>query len=103
MEVDETSMPSSADEAEQSDSDQTWQRLLWIPPSIDEPAEQGMLHLDDELVGLIEAADTAASQDGTHGLIEAADTAASQDGTHSAKPEPAVLVPVEGLIVSCIC
>ena len=42
-----------------------------------------MLHLDDELAG----------------LIEAAEMPAGQDRTHSAKPEPAVLVPGEVLIV----
>ena len=72
-------MPPFADEAEQSDTDQTWHSLLWIPPLNDEPAERAMLHLDDELAG----------------LIEAADTRTGQDGAHSAKPEPAVSVPGE--------
>ena len=56
----------SADEAEQGDAEQTWRRLLWIPPADDEPGERDMLHLDDELVGLLEAADMPADQDGTH-------------------------------------
>ena len=38
-----------------------------------------MLHLDDELAG----------------LVEAADMPADQDGAHSTKPEPASLVPGE--------
>ena len=50
-----------------------WRRLLWISPLDDEPAERAMLHLDDELAG----------------LVEAADTPADQHGTHSTKPEPA--------------
>ena len=82
-EADEANMLPFADEAEQSDSDQTWHSLLWIPPSDVEPAERDMLHLDDELAG----------------LVEAADTPAGQDGTHSTKPEPAVSVPGELLIV----
>ena len=70
-------MPPLADEAEQIAWDQTWRNVLWIPPSIDEPAERAMLRLDDEMAG----------------LIEAADTAADQHGTHSSKPEPAVSMP----------
>ena len=83
MRAAQANMPPLADEAEQSDLDQTWRSLLWIPPSKDELAEHVMLHLNDELAG----------------LVEAADTPVEQDGTHSAKPEPAVSVPGEGSIV----
>ena len=72
-------MPTSADEAEQSESEQTWQSLLWISPLDDEPAERDMLHLDDELAGLIAAAETPAE----HG------------GVHPSKPEAASSVPGE--------
>ena len=75
-------MPPLADEAEQIAWDQTWRNVLWIPHSNDEPVERAMLHLDDEMAG----------------LIEAADTAAGQDGTHSSKPEPAVSMPGEVLM-----
>ena len=53
-------MPPLADEAEQIAWDQTWRNVLWIPPSNDEPVERAMLRLDDEMAGLIEAADTPA-------------------------------------------
>ena len=56
----------SADEAEQSVSEQSWPGLFWLPPVDDKPSERAMLHLDDELAGLIEAADTPADQDRTH-------------------------------------
>ena len=48
--------------------------------ALPEDAKHGMLHLDDEIAG----------------LIEAADTAADQAGAHSVKPEPAASVPGEG-------
>ena len=66
------------DEAEQIAWDQTWRNLLWIPPSRDEPVERAMLRLDDEMAGLIEAADMPADQ---------------HAGAHSTKPEPAVSMP----------
>ena len=76
-------MLTSADEAEQSASEQIWHSLLWISPLNDEPAERDMLHLDDELAG----------------LIEAADMPADSHGTHSTKPEPASQGPGEGSVV----
>ena len=59
--------------------EQSWPGLFWLPPAGDEPAERNMLHLDDELAG----------------LIEAADTPAEQAGAHSTKPEPIISVPGE--------
>ena len=50
-------------------------------------AEQVMLRLDDEMTGLIEAADTPAGQDGSHG----------------SKSEPASSVPGEGQVVHSTC
>ena len=70
-------MLTSADEAEQRVSDQTWRQLLWISPLHDNPSERAMLHLDDELAG----------------LLEAADMPADQARTHTTKPEPAPSVP----------
>ena len=55
-----------ADEAEQSDVKQSWPGLFWLPPADDEPGACDMLHLDDELAGLIEAADPSAAQAETH-------------------------------------
>ena len=66
-------------EAEQNDAQQTWRNLLWIPPTDDEPGKHVKLHLDDELAG----------------LIEAADMPADQDRTHPTKPEAASSVPGE--------
>ena len=66
-----------ADEGEQTDVEQTWPGLFWLPPADDRPNERKLLHLDDELAGLIEAADTPG--DGA--------------GTHSTKPEPIMSVP----------
>ena len=68
-----------ADEAEQADVKQSWPGLFWMPPANDEPGERAMLHLDEELAG----------------LIEAADPAAAQAETHSIKPGPASAVPGE--------
>ena len=51
--------------------------------ALPEDTKHGMLHLDDEIAG----------------LIEAADTAADQAGAPSAKPEPAASVPGEGSFV----
>ena len=45
--------------------------------ALPEDAKHGMLHLDDEIAG----------------LIEAADMAADQAGPHSTKPEPVSPVP----------
>ena len=69
----------SADETEQTDATQTWPGLFWLPPADDQPAERDMLHLDDELAG----------------LIEAADMPADQHGAHTTKPEPTSSVPGE--------
>ena len=69
----------TADEAEQSDAEQTWRNLLWIPPTDDESGEHVMLQLDDELAG----------------LLEAADTPAAQARMHPTKSEPASSVPGE--------
>ena len=73
----------SADEAEQSVSEQSWPGLFWMPPVDDEPGVRDMLHLDDELAGLIEAADMPADQ---HGVL-------------STKPEPASTVPGEIIVL----
>ena len=64
------------DEAEQGDVEQSWPGLFWLPPADDEPGERDMLDLDDELAG----------------LLEAADTPADQARTHITKPEPVVSV-----------
>ena len=71
-----------ADEAEQIDAQHIWQSLLWIPPTNDASAEHDMLHLDDELAG----------------LIEAADTPAGQAARHSMKPEAAPSMPSEASV-----
>ena len=72
-----------ADEAEQAGSYQSWPGLFWLPPADEEFGERAMLHLDDELAG----------------LMEAADMPADQHGTHSTKPEPVSPVPGEGSVV----
>ena len=74
----------SADEAEQSGPEQSWPGLFWMPPADDEPAERDMLHLDDELAG----------------LIAAADMPADQAGAHSTKPGAASSVPGEDPVLS---
>ena len=71
-----------ADEAEQIDAQHIWQSLLWIPPTNGESAERDMLHLDDEVAG----------------LIAAADMPAGQAARHSMKPEAAPSVPGEGSV-----
>ena len=73
-----------ADDTEQADSAQSWPGLFWVPPADDGPAERDMLHLDDELAG----------------LLEAADMPAAQDKMHSTKPESASSAPGEQL--TCI-
>ena len=78
-EADEANMLPFADEAEQADAEQSWPGLFWLPPADKEPNERDMLHLDDELAG----------------LIAAADAPADQHVTHSAKPEPVVSLPGE--------
>ena len=80
-EADEASMLAFADEAEQAGMAQSWAGLFWLPPVDDEPGERDMLRLDDELAG----------------LLEAADTPAGQAGAHSTKPEPVVSVAGEVL------
>ena len=50
-----------------------------------ENTEHVMLHLDDEIAG----------------LIEAADMPVEQAGAHNTKPEPATLVPGKGSVVPC--
>ena len=77
----EADMSPSADETEQSGSDEIWRSLLWIPPTSGEPRERGMLRLDDELAGLTEAAEVPAPKADTHGM----------------KPKPASSVPGEAL------
>ena len=62
--------------AEETDSIQSWPGLFWLPPVDDEPGERNLLHLDDELAG----------------LLEAADTPIDQARTHIMKPEPVVSV-----------
>ena len=69
----------SADDAEQIDLKQSWPGLFWLPPADDQPGERDMLHLDDEVAG----------------LVEAADMAADQAGAHPTKAEPASTVPGE--------
>lgn len=69
--------------AEQSESKQTG--LGYAGLAAPEDAERDMLHLDDELAG----------------LIEAADVPAGQDRTHTTKPEP--VSPVAGqLRIKCL-
>ena len=80
-EADEANMLPFADEAEQADAEQSWPGLFWLPPAEKEPSARDMLHLDDELAG----------------LIEAADTPADSHGTRSTKPAPVVSVPGEVL------
>lgn len=58
----------AADEAEQSISDETWRRLSWIAPASDGPGERIRLGLEDELAGLIEAADMPAAKADTHSM-----------------------------------
>ena len=72
----------AADEAEETDSAQSRRGLFWVPPADDEPGQCDTLHLDDELAGLIEAADTPA------------------DGhtAHVRKPEPTSLMQGEGSV-----
>ena len=67
--------------AEDSDVEQSWPGLFWLPPVVNEPRECDMLRLDDELASLIEAADTSADQDRTHSMKPAA--AASMLGQDS--------------------
>ena len=72
----------SAEDLEQAGSYQSWPGLFWMPPAGDESGERAMLHLDDEMAGLIEAADMPA--DG--------------HAAHSARPE-AASVPGESSLV----
>ena len=65
----EANMLPFASAAEESDSQQSWPGLFWLPPVDDEPGERDMLHLDDELAGLVEAADTPADQHGAHTTV----------------------------------
>ena len=55
-----------ADDAEQIDVEQLWPGLFWLPPAGDGLDERDMLHLDDELAGLLEAADMPAVQAEAH-------------------------------------
>ena len=76
-----------ADEAEQAGSSyQSWPGLFWMPPADDKPGERDMLHLDDEMAGLIEAADTPV--DGR--------------AVHSARPEASSSVPGESSLVMTV-
>ena len=59
-------MNHAADEAEQSDSFESWPGLFWLPPADDKPKQRDMLGLDDELAGLVEAADMPADQHEVH-------------------------------------
>ena len=72
----------AADEAEETDSAQSRRGLFWMPPADNEPGVRDMLHLDDELAG----------------LIEAADMPADQHGAHVRKPEPTSSVQGEGSV-----
>ena len=62
-----------ADEAEQNETEQSWPGLFWLPPAEEDLSKHDMLRLDDELAG----------------LVEAADTSADPHGAHTTKPEPA--------------
>ena len=64
--ADGANMLPSADDPQQADSQQSWPGLFWLPPADDGPNERDMLRVDDELAGLIEAADTPADQHGAH-------------------------------------
>ena len=73
----------SADDPQQADSQQSWPGLFWLPPAGAGPNERDMLRLDDELAG----------------LIEAADMPADQHGTHTTRPEAASSMPGESSLV----
>ena len=75
----EASVLPLTDEGEQSDVEHSWPSLFWLPPADNQPGERNMLHLDDELAG----------------LLEAADMPADPAGVHSTKPEAASSVPGE--------
>ena len=62
----ELALSPCAEETDPGDLDQTWQSLLWIPPSDEDSSKRGMLRLDDELAGLTEAAEVPANQHDTH-------------------------------------
>ena len=83
-----------ADEAEQIAWDQTWRNVLWIPPSSDEPVERAMLHLDDEMAGLIEAADTPADGHAAH---------STRPEASSSVPGNSSLVHSEVTVLSKLC
>ena len=63
-EADAAGMPPAAPGAEQSDSQQTV--LSYAGSAPPEDAERDMLHLDDELAGLVKAADMPAAQAEAH-------------------------------------
>ena len=62
----ESDMLSFVPAAEGSDSNQSWPGLFWLPPAADGRDSRDMLRLDDELAGLIEAADPSADQPESH-------------------------------------
>ena len=68
--------------AEESDVGQSWPGLFWLPPADKQAGERDMLHLDDELAGLVEAADTSADQDKMHPMKQP-QAAASMPGEDS--------------------
>ena len=77
-------MPALLLAAEESDLEQSWPGLFWLPPADDGPRAHDMLHLDDELTG----------------LIEATEMSADQHVAHTAKPEATTSsVPGEGSVV----
>ena len=82
-------LPAAEDDSEHIDF-QSWPGLFWLPPADDKPSEHDMLRLDDELAG----------------LMEAADMPADQHGAHSTRPEPVSPMPGEiftvGQYVSCM-
>ena len=80
-EADAAGVQPAARVAKQSDSAQTGLRCAGLAPP--EDAEHDMLHLDDEIAG----------------LVEAANVSAAQDGMHITKPEPASSVPGEAPVV----
>ena len=82
--VGKNNLLSFAPAAEETDSPQSWPGLFWLPPADDEPAERDMLHLDDELAGLVEAADKSADK---HEM-------------HTTKPEPLPSAPGESFLTT---
>ena len=79
-------------------AEQNWPGMFWLPPSDEDFSKRDMLRLDDELAGLMEAADMPADQHGANTAKPHTASAARGEGCHRVQQVGSCIV---GAVLCC--